>query len=60
MIKKRFDVMCPERTISDLLAQLSFSDISDRLRHPHQDPQMLGASKNNFSLTLAAHTGYLP
>ncbi len=43
VIEKRFGVVYAERTISDLLAWLSFSYISGRPQHPRQDPQVLEA-----------------
>lgn len=45
VIEERFGVVYAERTISDLLARLSFSYISGRPQHPRQDPQMLEAFK---------------
>jgi len=38
VIEERFGVVYAERTISDLLARLSFSYISGRPQHPRQDP----------------------
>ena len=43
VIEDRFGVVYAERTISDLLAGLSFSYISGRPRHPRQDPGVLEA-----------------
>jgi len=45
VIEERFGVVYAERTISDLLARLSFSHISGRPQHPRQDPQALEAFK---------------
>jgi transposase len=45
VIEHRFGVVYAERTISDLLARLSFSYISGRPQHPRQDPQVLEAFK---------------
>lgn len=45
VIEDRFAVVYAERTISDLLAELSFSHISGRPQHPRQDPQVLDAFK---------------
>ena len=45
MIEHRFGVVYSERTISDLLARLSFSYISGRPQHPRQDPQVMEAFK---------------
>jgi transposase len=45
VIEQRFAVVYAERTISDLLAELSFSHISGRPQHPRQDPQVLEAFK---------------
>ena len=45
VIEERFGVVYSERTISDLLARLSFSYISGRPQHPRQDQQVLEAFK---------------
>ena len=45
VIEQRFGVVYCERTISDLLARLSFSYISGRPQHPRQDPQVMEAFK---------------
>ncbi len=45
VIEERFGVSYSERTISDLLAALSFSHISARPRHPKQDQRVLEAFK---------------
>ena len=45
VIEERFGVVYAERTISDLLARLSFSYITGRPQHPRQDPQVLEAFK---------------
>ena len=45
VIEQRFGVVYCERTISDLLAELSFSHISGRPQHPRQDPRVLKAFK---------------
>jgi transposase len=45
VIEERFGVSYSERTISDLLAVLSFSHISARPRHPKQDQRVLEAFK---------------
>ena len=45
VIEERFSVVYAERTISDLLARLSFSYITGRPQHPRQDPQVLEAFK---------------
>jgi len=45
VIEERFGVVYSERTISDLLARLSFSYISGRPQHPRQDPQVLDGFK---------------
>ena len=46
VIEERFGVIYSERTISDLLAALSFSHISGRPRHPKQDERIIEAFKN--------------
>jgi len=45
VIEERFGVVYSERTISDLLAVLSFSHISGRPQHPKQDQRVLEAFK---------------
>ena len=45
VIEDRFAVVYAERTISDLLAELSFSYISGHPQHSRQDPQVLEAFK---------------
>ena len=45
VIEERFGVVYSERTISDLLAALSFSHISGRPRHPKQDERVIEAFK---------------
>ena len=45
VIEDRFAVVYAERTISDLLAGLSFSYISGCPQHPRQGPQVLEAFK---------------
>ncbi len=45
VIEERFGVSYSERTISDLLAALSFSHISGRPQHPKQDPRVIEAFK---------------
>jgi putative transposase len=45
VIEERFGVTYRERTISDLLAALSFSHISARPRHPGQDERVIEAFK---------------
>ena len=45
VIEERFGVVYAERTISDLLARLSFSYITGRPQHPRQDPQVLETFK---------------
>ena len=45
VIEARFGVVYSERTISDLLARLSFSYISGRPRHPRQDQRVLEGFK---------------
>ena len=45
VIEERFGVVYSERTISDLLAALSFSHISGRPQHPKQDQRVLEAFK---------------
>lgn len=45
VVEERFGVVYAERTISDLLARLSFSYITGRPQHPRQDPQVLEAFK---------------
>jgi transposase len=45
VIEARFGVVYSERTISDLLARLSFSYISSRPRHPRQDQRVLEGFK---------------
>ena len=51
VIEERFGVIYSERTISDLLAALSFSHISGRPRHPKQDEWVIEA----FKKTSRAH-----
>jgi transposase len=45
VIEERFGIIYSERTISDLLAVLSFSHISGRPQHPKQDQRVLEAFK---------------
>ncbi len=45
VIEERFGVVYSERTISDLLAALSFSHISGRPQHPKQDQRVIAAFK---------------
>lgn len=45
VIEARFGVVYSERTISDLLARLSFSYISGRPQHPRQDQRVLEGFK---------------
>jgi len=45
VIEARFGVVYSERTISDLLATLSFSYISGRPQHPRQDQRVLEGFK---------------
>ena len=45
VIKARFDVDYPERSVSRLLHELGFSHVSARPRHPAQSPAMLEAVK---------------
>lgn len=45
VIEDRFGVVYSERTISDLLTRLSFSYISGRPQHPHQDEPVLETFK---------------
>jgi transposase len=45
VIEERFGVVYSERTISDLLARLSFSYISGRPQHPRQDQRVLDGFK---------------
>ena len=45
VIEERFGVIYSERTISDLLAALSFSHISGRPQHPKQDERVIEAFK---------------
>ena len=42
VIEERFGVIYSERTLSDLLAALSFSHISGRPQHPRQDADRAG------------------
>ena len=51
VIEERFGVIYSERTISDLLAALSFSHICGRPRHPKQDEWVIEA----FKKTSRAH-----
>ena len=48
VIEERFGVIYSERTISDLLAALSFSHISGRPQHPRQDARVIEAFKKTF------------
>jgi len=48
VIEERFGVTYSERTISDLLAALSFSHISGRPQHPRQDARVIEAFKKTF------------
>ena len=48
VIEERFGVVYSERTISDLLAALSFSHISGRPQHPKQDQRVIEAFKKTF------------
>ena len=45
VIEERFGITYSERTISDLLAVLSFSHITGRPQHPKQDSQVIEAFK---------------
>jgi transposase len=45
VIEDRFGVIYQERTISDLLAALSFSRITGRPQHPQQDARVIEAFK---------------
>ena len=45
VITERFGVECSERSISDYLAELGFSNISGRPRHPKQDAHVIEAFK---------------
>lgn len=45
VITERFGVECSERSMADYLAQLGFSNISGRPRHPAQDGQVIKAFK---------------
>ena len=48
VIEERFGVIYSERTLSDLLAALSFSHISGRSQHPRQDARVIEAFKKTF------------
>ena len=48
VIEERFGVIYSERTLSDLLAALSFSQISGRPQHPGQDARVIEAFKKTF------------
>ena len=48
VIEERFGVIYSERTLSDLLAALSFSHISGRSQHPRQDARVIEAVKKTF------------
>lgn len=48
VIEERFGVVYSERTITDLLAALSFSYISGRPKHPAQDERVIKAFKKTF------------
>ncbi|MBO6798617.1 MAG: IS630 family transposase [Maricaulis sp.] len=48
VIEERFGVVYSERTITDLLAALSFSYISGRPKHPGQDARVIEAFKKTF------------
>ncbi len=48
VIEERFGVVYSERTISDLLAALSFSHITGRPQHPKQDQRVIEAFKKTF------------
>ena len=48
VIEERFGVIYSERTISDLLAALSFSHISGRPQHPRQEARVIEAFKKTF------------
>ena len=43
VIEQRFDVECSERVVSDYLAELGFSHISGRPKHPGQDGRVIEA-----------------
>jgi len=45
VVSERFGVDCSERSMSDYLAQLGFSNISGRPRHPEQDAEVIDAFK---------------
>ena len=45
VIEARFGVVYSERAVSDLLARLSFSCVSGRPQHPHQDQRVLDGFK---------------
>ena len=48
VIEERIGVIYSERTLSDLLAALSFSHISGRPQHPRQDARVIEAFKKTF------------
>ena len=45
VIEERFGVECSERVVSDYLAELGFSHISGRPKHPKQDERVIEAFK---------------
>ncbi len=45
VIVERFGVECSGRSMSDYLAELGFSNISGRPRHPRQDTRVIEAFK---------------
>ncbi len=53
VIEERFGVSYSERTISDLLAALSFSHISGRPQHPGQDRRVIEAFKKHCQINWA-------
>ena len=60
VIEERFGVIYSERTLSDLLAALSFSHISGRSQHPQTGRAGHRGVQKNFPRTLAAHIAALP
>ena len=48
IIDERFGVACSESVISDYLAELGFTHISGRPRHPAQEPQVIEAFKKTL------------
>ena len=52
VIAERFGVECSQRSMSDYLAELGFSNISGRPQHPKQDVRVIEAFKKTSPIRL--------